>query len=825
MALTTQANSSLTLFLIACTGLPCQKAGKQEKKSSNRVYRDTIIPLILESTNSVECLYKHPAVIMRVSVVAQGTLKFRGIRLRLGQNDSPADPTATCLLCSHPYYEHSQASPRQEFVQPSTPSLFSGRPSSTSPGPLTVPHSMQGYLQPPASPLASVSTNSGLLLAPASLPAATSTGWLTPSFLPWSPPGPPVPGTANDRRLSPHGLGVSQSPLLVIPTLRRRPGQSKANHRETTKYLVVIHPEPMHGTVSTEYEHLFRDIRAPIPQKIGSFITQARNFGLVFQIEDSIQKDDPAGPSFHQYLCAHFETAGLAFSGSSSPSSSTSQKPTDAQFPWSFLMTGKGQWSAHGAKLLPARVTPEHVTHREIQRNGIRLPVPPGPYHDHKLVFILPLWDIIAGPINGHGIHCCLAPRIWNGHFEPSLHEQLEEISCTAICENGDPPAIDTDVASADQTAGQLTLLEALTAGQMSSTTASLSQSSLPSSPSSAAASPLSSTSLATSPSVSVSTPHRSPHAELRAWRNRLEHDIQSRRATVGHEIRDIEITASNALRAAQGFLAICKALCQESGSADSEQPDLPEDVKITNCMPMNIVIGSITANIGHGVGNGPMRTFWGALITLITEYSGHWQLVSDGYYVPTVTSLPPSDDDLASFHAYSLIIRTGFIFGMELLPISPHSLVYLLDGYHTCTAQSFLEATSPITSQRLHSWPPPTVINPSTGRRELDISAARDPYTMILEVDGTIQISQLHCLSEPAQMVLSQRLVCHMVFGNEAPLTHGLHPVYAALGSAFQHVIHDDMKFSDCSHRAGSHRHRLVDQALKDHDPEADGG
>jgi hypothetical protein len=84
----------------------------------------------------------------------------------------------------------------------------------------------------------------------------------------------------------------------------------------------------------------------------------------------------------------------------------------------------------------------------------------------------------------------------------------------------------------------------------------------------------------------------------LRAWRNRLEHDIESRRAAVGHEIRDIEITASNALRAAQGFLAICKALCQESGSADSEQPDLPEDVEITNCTPMNIVIGSITANM-----------------------------------------------------------------------------------------------------------------------------------------------------------------------------------------------------------------------------------
>lgn len=136
------------------------------------------------------------------------------------------------------------------------------------------------------------------------------------------------------------------------------------------------------------------------------------------------------------------------------------------------------------------------------------------------------------------------------------------------------------------------------------------------------------------------------------------------------------------------------------------------------------------------------MRTFWGALITLIMQYSGHWQLVSDtGYYVPTVTSLPPSDDDIISFCAYSLIIRTGFILEMELLPISPHVLVYLLDGYQTSVAQPFLDVMSPATSLRLRSWPPPIITNPSTGCRELNITFACDPYTMILEVDGTLQV------------------------------------------------------------------------------------
>ncbi|KAG1897773.1 WD40-repeat-containing domain protein [Suillus fuscotomentosus] len=366
-------------------------------------------------------------------------------------NNSPGDPRAMCLLCSCPYYEHSlPLSPqRRDSIEPSTPSLFSRHGSSTSAStnvslssltpPVTLPHSMQGYLQPPTSPLASVSSNSGLLLAPvanmpASLPAATPARWSAASLPPWNPPGPPISGTTNNRRLSHHGQGVSRSLLSVIPTIQRRQAERSANAvasssrhptsrnsrstsvtqcwHETTKYLVVLHPEPMHGTVHTEYEHMFREIRAPIPQKIASFILQARNFGLVFEIEDSFQKDDPAGPVFHQSLCSHFERVGLAFSGSDShPLPSLSSLPTPmTQFPWSFLLTGKGQRSTHGAKLLPARSSPEHLTHNDIQKNGSRLPVPSAPYHDHTLVFILPLWDIIAGPIDGHGMHCCLAP-------------------------------------------------------------------------------------------------------------------------------------------------------------------------------------------------------------------------------------------------------------------------------------------------------------------------------------------------------------------------------------------------------------------------------
>ncbi|KAG1855242.1 hypothetical protein F4604DRAFT_1685731 [Suillus subluteus] len=482
----------------------------------------------------------------------------------------------------------------------------------------------------------------------------------------------------------------------------------------TAKYIVVIHTEPMHGTVPTEYEHLFREMRAPIPQKIGSFITQARNFVLVFQIEDSFQQDDPAGPSFHQYLFSHFETAGLAFSGSSSPSSSTSQRTPAPQLPWSFLMTGKGQRSTRGAKLLPLRLSPEHVTHREIQRNGTRLPAPSAPYHDHTLVFIR--------PIDGHGMHCCLAPRLWNGHFESALHEELEEIQCSAMCITESVP--DADVAAAIQT-GQLSLLEVLTTSGISSTTTTLASTSesqsprpsapvSPSSPSASASSASSansvsalssssslfasaspsgssasilptsasssslfasaslpaSASFSASPSASVSVPAsttpRSSRVALHEWHSRLERDLELLRGAAGQGDHVIHITAPDAMQAAESFLALCKVWYQSSG-----QLVFPDDIEIINGTPLNLIIGSIDAAIGYGVRDGPMRSVWAALITMITQYSGHWQLMSEGYYMPIVTSLPPCDEDIISFSAYSLIIRTGLILGMELLPIA----------------------------------------------------------------------------------------------------------------------------------------------------------
>jgi hypothetical protein len=144
------------------------------------------------------------------------------------------------------------------------------------------------------------------------------------------------------------------------------------------------------------------------------------------------------------------------------------------------------------------------------------------------------------------------------------------------------------------------------------------------------------------------------------------------------------------------------------------------------------------------GVGHGVLRSFWSEVIRTITEDSGHWQSTCDGYWVPIITSLPPCDEDIVSFQAYGIIFRTAMLMDLEILPISPVIVLFLLSDYATAVTPSFTAAIAPIGSQRLLAWPPPLVTNPATGRMELSMAPATDLYSMILEVDPSAQVSSL---------------------------------------------------------------------------------
>lgn len=149
-----------------------------------------------------------------------------------------------------------------------------------------------------------------------------------------------------------------------------------------------------------------------------------------------------------------------------------------------------------------------------------------------------------------------------------------------------------------------------------------------------------------------------------------------------------------------------------------------------------------LTKISGDGIGDGPLRSFWAALMDLIVKRSNHWQQVGeDGYYMPVISSLPPSNEDLQAFRAYGLVLRTGLVWGMDLLPISPALICYLISNYQTATDPAFLKVILPQTFARLSTWPPPSINDEVTGSSHLRLFPAADPYTMILEYDGNILV------------------------------------------------------------------------------------
>lgn len=184
----------------------------------------------------------------------------------------------------------------------------------------------------------------------------------------------------------------------------------------------------MYGTVTTDFDRLFRELRCPVPQKISSFIRQAESLGLSFKFEVTARPDEFAGPVFDTQLTNHLDGKRFVFSRPHGAPSTT----TTMMFPytWSFLMTGKSQRSALGAKLSSSRKSTEEVTHKDLAANAEKLPVP-SPHHGHRIVFVGKLLCFLSNSLiidvvySSFGVYC----------YWPSRWTWVTPMSCTSALE------------------------------------------------------------------------------------------------------------------------------------------------------------------------------------------------------------------------------------------------------------------------------------------------------------------------------------------------------------------------------------------------------
>lgn len=61
--------------------------------------------------------------------------------------------------------------------------------------------------------------------------------------------------------------------------------------------------------------------------------------------------------------------------------------------------------------------------------------------------FIVPVKDLIVGPLKGQGQHACLGDRLWYRHATPRLDEgrNQEEVQCSRHCHQGEEAQLQVD--------------------------------------------------------------------------------------------------------------------------------------------------------------------------------------------------------------------------------------------------------------------------------------------------------------------------------------------------------------------------------------------
>jgi hypothetical protein len=212
------------------------------------------------------------------------------------------------------------------------------------------------------------------------------------------------------------------------------------------------------------------------------------------------------------------------------------------------------------------------------------------------------------------------------------------------------------------------------------------------------------------------------------------------------------------------------------------------------------------------------MRSFWSALLRHVVEETGDWIAISGDIFTPNLVDLPSSPAQHAIFKAYGLIIQLTLLHGLNLLPISPFIVLFLLHGFKTATNHHFISAIAPELADRLATWPTQPTIN-SSGRFPINLVPGQDPMNLIYEFipnlqvcyvisipifchDPTIQASVMRTLSVDALEAIREKLYCGVIFQSQGMLdSHRQHPLLLALKEGFNMEISASRQGFSLSH------------------------
>ncbi|KAF7430516.1 hypothetical protein PC9H_006224 [Pleurotus ostreatus] len=430
------------------------------------------------------------------------------------------------------------------------------------------------------------------------------------------------------------------------------------------------------------------------------FIANAVSLSLSFEINYSGNKCDTIVNYINTALVNHMEIHRLSASTSPILTSSPTRpgpnpNPTPNKPYWHFLNAYKKPRSHLGPILrqtIPASCQ-INTTIANLQKhcNKWSMYTPVGASDSIPVVFIAPIDHVIVGPIPDFPvpgiIHACLAVRLWSGFMTPRLNERhLGAFGCyedRCVLEEPEPEDSLDDIRDLQLPPLQL-------------------------------ASPHSPPPLLFSDNTSNPSPvtlnEQFPlgfppikYEDVYPYGVQWREEISSMTNSNAEDDETIRIRSSDAASAAEAFFLKLLSLL----GGDSTPP--PAEVELENVSLDNLPNYPYDVWIGAGVGAGPMKSFWQALLQyMINENRQHWYENQEGFYsIISDELVEPEPSDLAMFATYGLVIRVHF---------------------------PFIHALAPSTFTRLDTWPSLTHHSRSVTFTEGDITLGTDPFNLIIE-------------------------------------------------------------------------------------------
>ena len=156
-----------------------------------------------------------------------------------------------------------------------------------------------------------------------------------------------------------------------------------------------------------------------------------------------------------------------------------------------------------------------------------------------------------------------------------------------------------------------------------------------------------------------------------------------------------------------------------------------------------------------EAIGSGPGQSVWEALIQMLIDKHNHWTEVTDGFYVPVITAVPPTLPTIMQYKTYGLILHLTLLLQYDLPQISPFLILYLIHGFDLTTNPSFICQLAPESHNSLSTWPP-TSSRDNQGHTTLNLLLGIKLMNIIFTHIPNVQVLFYFYAEFPAYLILT---------------------------------------------------------------------